>query len=354
MKKAVAIVSSITAGLLVVGCSSGGATSDSAPATFTFSAGGGSNQTAFAAACVTPFAKLHHLTPVEDENTEGIAQLEVMEKDHDVTLNVDLDAVQAPGAGNWDSLLDPINYNIVNRSLLSAQYYSKYGVGHDTFALVIVYNKKAFGANPPKTLADFFNTQKYPGRRAFPGVLVDGPAVSSEMVDAAATNTFPPKYPLNSTKIFNLLTSVQNDLKLYNSSAQAEEMFDSGQVKMGIIYASHVPAIIQAGVPLAIQWNQNVANFETLEIPKGAPDPTLDNEFINYCISKIAQAKYSELHPDGPVNPAAFSVLPKSDDALFPSYPSNAKVGFEISSSYWTPAVVNTFTQAWEQWQAGG
>jgi putative spermidine/putrescine transport system substrate-binding protein len=354
MNKRIAVASSLTAALLAAGCGSGAAPSSSAPTTFTFSAGGGSNQTAFASACVTPFAKLHHLKAIENINTVGQSQLEVMEKDNDVTINVDLDGVQSVAGGNWSNLLDPINYNIVNRSVLPAKYYFKYGVAHDTYALVMVYNKKMYGKNPPKTLAEFFNTKKYPGLRAFPSVLVDGPAVSSEIVDAAATNTFPPTYPLSMTKIFSLLTSDQKDIDLYNSSAAAEELFDNHQVNLGIIYASHVPAIVQAGIPLAIQWNQNVNWFESLQIPKGAPDPTLDNEFINYCISKTAQVNYSEAHPEGPVNPAAFSAIPRSDDVLFPSYPPNAKVGFEVSNTYWTPAVDNAFTTAWEKWQAGG
>jgi len=313
--------------------------------TFIFSGFGGSNEDTLVQVCLDPFAKLHHIK-AEAVTNSGLAELELMEKTHKVTWDVTYSSVYSPGAGNWSSLLTPINYSIVNKNILPSQYRSyatKYGMAHDVGADAIVYNKdKIHGSQIPKTWADFYNVKSFPGTRAIGSVDYAGPYYSMQALNTALTGSTNP-YPLNFSAAVALLHNDASDMVFYNSSTQAEQLLTSGRVDIADVpTASVVTALLAQKFPLGVNWNQNVVSPEFLEVPKGAPDVPLAMEFIQYCDSTQQQIAYAKLHPNGPVNAAAIAALSPAVAATLPTHYSN--IASPIDSNWWTPARVTAAT----------
>jgi putative spermidine/putrescine transport system substrate-binding protein len=211
--------------LAAVGCSSSGSNGSGQTQTFILAGVGGTNQEALVTACLDPFAKAHNLKPeaVSDSST---SELQIMESTHRVSWNIALDAIDGPGAGNWSSLLDPINYSIVKKSDMLPQYQelaTKYGVGHDIYATVIAYNTKDLsGSKVPTSWADFFNTKEFPGQRGLQSVAYNGPDGLVEELELGAGRSANNLYPVDLSQVTQMLNGVKSDLVLYTSEAQAE------------------------------------------------------------------------------------------------------------------------------------
>ena len=93
-------------------------------------------------------------------------------------------AAQAGKAG----LLEPLDFTVIDKTKLDPRFVTDYSVGSFYYSFVIGCNKDAVG-ECPKTWADLFDTEKFPGKRTFykwsaPGVieaalLADGVAPAS-------------------------------------------------------------------------------------------------------------------------------------------------------------------------------
>ena len=74
--------------------------------------------------------------------------------------------------------LEKIDYNVVDVSNFYDNLYTDYCVGSDVFATVMAWNTEKYGepgsATAPKSWADFFNVEKFPGTRAYRANNVDG------------------------------------------------------------------------------------------------------------------------------------------------------------------------------------
>jgi len=352
MKFSAAIACGMTAALAATAMSAASANAQtSASKTFVMAAFGGVNQTALDQACLDPFAAAHGLTP-EDTTNSSLAELEVQEKSHDVTWNVDLDALPGP-YGNWGSVVQPINYKIVGRTSIPKAYQWKYATGVSTVTAVIVYNATAYGGKAPKTWSDFFNLKKFPGQREMPSVAYNGAYAISEAAEMAYQNASQPHYPIIKKDVFAEMDKIKSHVTLYTSTTQAEEAIVSGQADMVMLSANHaLPAIasLPSGSPTwKVQWNQNLVETNQFEVPKGAPDTKLDMEFIHYCLETGPQVTYATLVADGPVNPAAAAALPQSLKATEPA--GHSKDASPINQDYWSPSVSAKWATWWESWQ---
>lgn len=304
------------------------------------------------AACVEPFAKQHHLKAQAVTNS-SLAQLQLMEKTGKVTWDIAYDAVDGPGAGDWSSVLMPIDYSVVDKSQMLPsyrEYATKYGAVHDIYVTTMVYSTKAFGTNAPRTWADFFNTKKFPGKRAFASVSYNGPV---GMMSALMLAAGKPPVPVDDSTAIGVLNSAKSDLITYTSQDQDQQYVTSGRVVLASMVASNAETLVKQGAPVAVQWNQAEGGADYLEVPKGAPDPKLSMEFIQYCNSKGPQLQFTKLHPNGPINAAAADALPAALASQVPTSPQHRNQIVLTDPTYWSPARIDSATKALQQWELG-
>jgi spermidine/putrescine-binding protein len=64
-----------------------------------------------------------------------------------------------------EGVLAPIDYGVVDKSLIGYGDIHEFGLANYTYSYVIGYDAKKFGKNPPKSWADFWDVKKYPGKR---------------------------------------------------------------------------------------------------------------------------------------------------------------------------------------------
>ncbi|MER7876402.1 extracellular solute-binding protein [Streptomyces solisilvae] len=111
-----------------------------------------------------------------------------------------------------------------------------------SYGVVLMYDKKKFGGNPPKSWADFFNTGKYPGKRAIPGIPSDaspGALEAALLVDGVAPDRL---YPLNVDRALKKLTSVRSSLVFWDTGARSQQLLESGEVSMAMVWSGRAYA----------------------------------------------------------------------------------------------------------------
>lgn len=63
-------------------------------------------------------------------------------------------------------LLEPLDYNIIDKKDIIPEMVHPYGVGIEYWAGILAYSKKKFPAgNHPKSWADFWEIKRFPGKR---------------------------------------------------------------------------------------------------------------------------------------------------------------------------------------------
>ncbi|MEX0302499.1 MAG: extracellular solute-binding protein, partial [Leisingera sp.] len=83
-----------------------------------------------------------------------------------VTADVaDADAFDAIALGK-SGHLEPIDYSVVSQDKVLDGFAWEHGVSVIFYGYAFMYDTEKFGDNPPNSWADFFDTEKYPGKRS--------------------------------------------------------------------------------------------------------------------------------------------------------------------------------------------
>jgi putative spermidine/putrescine transport system substrate-binding protein len=237
----------------------------------------------------------------------------------------------------WD-LIDADGFSIVdwhNRGLLEQlpasvtrcdqvpEQYQSLATGGYTQGFNMVYRRDAFKGAKPESWADFWDVEKFPGKRGFnasyiatiePALLADG--VSKDAL-----------YPLDFDRGFAKLDELRPHMRLYQSYAEGQQALQANSVGIAVLPNGRAYALQQQGLDLEIVWNEAIYYpWNGAPVPKGAPNTAGTFELLSYMAKPEAQAEFAKLTAYGPTQSAAFDLL---DDKLrrnLPGAPETVKL----------------------------
>lgn len=176
------------------------------------------------------------------------------------------------------------------------------GTPGDTFAFIDAYNSDQFKSNPPSSWADFFNTSKYPGKRAIWGsYALNGALEGALLADGVSPSDL---YPLDVNRALDKLATIKSDLVFYDQPGQAVQMMESGDVAFAIVPSTQGYDQAQAGGSFKPIWNQALLSWDSYIVPKGA-DTAAAKALLNQIAKPEAQATLAEQGSYGVTNPNA-------------------------------------------------
>ena len=156
------------------------------------------------------------------------------------------------------------------------------GVAVTIFADVYAYNSKLFPDARPATMADFFDLQKFPGRRGMRRV----PNSNLEFALVADGVPADQVYAVLSTqegleRAFRKLDGIKSQVLWWEAGAQPPQMLVDGEVVMSTAYNGRIfNAQFLENQPLTIVWDGQVQSSSYLGIPAGAPNLDLAMRFV--------------------------------------------------------------------------
>jgi putative spermidine/putrescine transport system substrate-binding protein len=176
-------------------------------------------------------------------------------------------------------------------------------VATDVFSTVLAFDASKFaeGAKPAK-LADFFDLEKFPGKRG----MRKSAKVNLEMALLADGVPAAEVYGMLSTpegidRAFKKLDSIKDHIVWWEAGAQPPQLLADGEVAMTIAYNGRIfNAAISEGKPFEIVWDGQVYEFEGWVIPKGAPHLEQAKEFVAFSTGPEPLANAAEWISYGP------------------------------------------------------
>lgn len=164
---------------------------------------------------------------------------------------------------------------------------SECGVGVILWAIIFAYDPAKFSGNGPQSVADVFDTEKFPGPRA----LRKRPQVNMEWALIADGVPAAEVYALLATpegqdRAFAKLDTIRDSIVWFDSWSQAPQLLNDGgavivQSANGRIYDS----IVKDGAAFEIGWSGNIYDLDVWSIMRGSKNVETAMEFIKFSTS---------------------------------------------------------------------
>lgn len=279
-----------------------GGISASAADQITFVSQGGAYQKAQTIAILDPAAKKLGITINQDSAPDSWPVM----KTQVATGKPIWDVVDVPTGyclrGGEQGLVEKLDFaKIANAAAMPEQYRSPYSVAYEFYSSVLAYSQKKYPAGAtPNSWADFWDVNKFPGRRA----LRNHPIATLEaalMADGVAPDKL---YPLDVERAFKKLEEIKPNITVWwTSGAQSAQLLNDGEVDMEMAWNGRVSALAGEGAKVAFTYNQGILQSTSLCVLKGAPNLATAISFLNEAVDPVNQANLP-LHIDyGPANP---------------------------------------------------
>ena len=165
-------------------------------------------------------------------------------------------------------------------------------------------------ATAPETWPEFWDTEKFPGRRSLW-------ANAEEMLEAAlCADGADPKnlYPLDVDRAFKSLENIKDRIAVWIvEHSRSIQLMQNAEVDFSVTYTGRVYRAQAEGISLAVNKQAGIAQPSFWGVIKGAPNKDAAWKFIEFATRPENIAAYVELGGNQPTVKAAIPLL--SDDA---------------------------------------
>ena len=228
------------------------------------------------------------------------------------------------------------------------------------WSTVIAYDTEAFPNGAPATVADFFDTAKFPGKRgiikrpkyALEFALLGDGVPADQVYEVLAT-------PEGVDRAFAKLDSIKDQVVWWEAGAQAPQLLADKEVSMTLAFNGRIfDAIVQEGKPFGFVWDGANLDMDYWVIPKGAPNMDAAMQFIAFASDPARQADLSKYIAYGPPRKSAAGNVGTYKDGTtqmapyLPTTPENAERAVVNDAAFWADHGTE-LTERFNAWLAG-
>jgi putative spermidine/putrescine transport system substrate-binding protein len=313
--------------------------------TLTFVSFGGAYQGAQRKAWLEPYTALTGVQFQEDEASSN-ATIKTQVEAGQVTWDV-VDVGNDFGLEANAALLEELDYSLIPEAEVNKDLGpSKWRVPDITYGVVLAYNTEKTGGKVPAGWADYFDTTKFPGKRGVWDYSEGGIFEIALLADGVKPADL---YPLDLDRATKKLDTIKDDLVLWKTGAESQELIGSGEVAMTLIWNGRGWSAKNTDKkPVEMQWNQQIVTADYLVVPKGTPNKDAAMKFIAYTICADNNAKPSQYIPYGPTN---INAKPAPDKVADLSV-SNADENSAYFDDEWLVNNFDAVDAAYKEWKS--
>jgi putative spermidine/putrescine transport system substrate-binding protein len=252
---------------------------------------------------------------------------------------------------------------------------SKCAVGNILYSWNFAYNDATIGSKKPTTIKDFFNTKKFPGKRAIykgamsnleialvaDGVKASGAQAGGDLLYRKLEGAGIDR-ALN--KIKALCTDPNGGCVFWNAGAQPPELLANGEVVMATGWNGRFFNAQMEGTPIVQVWDAQILDYEYFVMVKGGPNDA------NGEAMKVLREMTSSEGLAGSAKYIAYAPWRKSSIAVMeagepwfkdgktnmvphmPTNPTNLKSHILMNPDYWADNQ-DEINEKWEAMKAG-
>ena len=273
------------------------------------------------------------------------------------------------GANNWDlvqveteellvgceeGLFERLDWSRVGaREAYREEAVHECGVGTIYWSFVLAYDRARVTGEGPKSWADFWNVQRWPGKRS----LRRGPKSSLEIALMADGVPHREVYATLRTeagveRAFRKLEELRPHIVWWTAGSQPPQLLASGEVAMASAYNGRISAANKNdGRDFAIVWTNSLYTIDYWVIMKGSPNADAAYAFLAFAGQPAVQAQLPPRIPYGvPLKAAAAQIAPEVERDL-PTNETNIANALHINDAFWLENI-DRLTQRFNAWAA--
>ena len=308
--------------------------------TITVTSWGGSYSASQRKAYYEPFMKETGHTVLEDEWDGSLALIRAMVETNNYKSHVIDGSVTAAQAGCDEGFLETIDYDRLGMSrddFLPGGSHDC-GIGTIAYSTLYAYRTDVYPDDPPKNWADFWNVEKYPGKRALKkdeaqatlefALIADG-VPTSEVYDVLRAEG-------GIDRAFAKLDEIKPHLLYWETGAQAPQLLADKEVVMtsgwnGRFYN----AVVDDGQPFELVWDGQALDFDYWFIPANHPELDLIYEFLAFASRPDRQGDQTNYIAYGPMVKGSEEFVNPDILPHLPTAPQNTRNFFILDVEFW-------------------
>ena len=217
------------------------------------------------------------------------------------------------------------------------------GVGVSYYAGVVAYNRDYYPGDKPETIADFFDLEKFPGRRGMQrnpqpnlerALMGDGVPLDSVY---AVLDT-----PEGLDRAFRKLDTIKDQIVWWEAGAQPPQLLADGEVAMTTSWNGRIfNAQVEENQPFEIMWDGAILSMGQLTIVAGSKNLETALEFLTFATVPENLAGISRYISYGPMRISARQFVGRHVGTgvemapHLPTYPDNSKGALRDDWQWW-------------------
>ncbi len=313
---------------------------------------GGSYGQAITTAYLEPFTAETGIEIRLDDYNGGLAQVRAQVETGNVHWDViDLETFDAV-SGCDEGILEPIAPSLLAPGPDGAPPEEDFlpdallecGVGTLFFSTVYAYDADRLTGEKPTTLEDFFDLERFPGRRGMRRV----PFVNLEFALIADGVPLDRVYAVLDTpegvdRAFRKLDTIKDQVVWWEAGAQPPQMLADGEVVMSTAYNGRIfNAQNQENQPLVIVWDGQVLDIGLLGVVAGTPDLEAALALVRYASTAASMSAVSRHIAYSPARRSGAPLVSTHAETgiemnpHMPAYPENARRALQSDWAWWS------------------
>ncbi|MBT9384003.1 extracellular solute-binding protein [Pseudooceanicola sp. CBS1P-1] len=318
----------------------------------TFVSWGGAYQNSQLKAYVEPYVKEHPDVSVtwDESSAEAVAKLRAMNEAGNITWDlvdvVAADAIRLCDEGlameyDPDELLAPAPDGTPASEDFGDMIVSDCFIPQIVYSTAVGYRTDMVpeGEDPPSSICDLFDLQKYPGKRALEkrpinnmewALYCDGVA-KDDIYDVLATDE-------GQERALKKLDTIKSDVVWWNAGADTPQLLADGEVFMGSTYNGRLYSVIEdQHQPVGMLWDMQVFDLDGWIIPAGLPEDRLKavEDFLKFGTDTQRLADQAKYISYGPARKSSAPLVPENMKQHMPTDPENAKNTLLYNYEFW-------------------
>ncbi|WP_226550647.1 ABC transporter substrate-binding protein [Celeribacter naphthalenivorans] len=233
---------------------------------------------------------------------------------------VDADPFSTQALGR-KGMMQPIDYDIVDPAKQREGFQWEYSSSCYFYSYVIAYDATKYDT-PPTSLADFFDVDKFPGKRSMykwgagmweAALLADGVAPAD-------------LYPLDLDRAHAKIDAFKEHIgAFWGGGAESQSLLLNGDVSMALIWNTRAGLLHKdTEGEITFTWDGGIIGPGGIGVLKDNPGGTeAAMKYIAATQEPERQVVLFEMLGNGPSNPAADALIPEEDRWLNPMDPAN-------------------------------
>ena len=300
---------------------------------------GGTYKTAMVEAFCDPFTKKTGI-PVQYQEPYNFAKIRTMHQAKAQQIDATLAVTEQVLFVVESKMATPIDWNVVDRNALSPVQLSFPNlIGFVVQSNLLCYSKKKWpGEHHPNSWADFWDVEKFPGRRALRRTQPLQMIEAALLADGVKESEF---YPIDFDRAFRKLDQIKPHIKTWwSDNSQAQQLMEQDEVDL--IYMANGRAsqsIIESKAPFQIIWNQAITEdgrYQGWFVPVGCPNPQGGMKFLDIVGRAETQAVFARMIYYSPQNAKAYDLIAPELAKELPLSPANAKIAHIMNYEWWS------------------